>query len=450
MGKRLSRRSLIVVDIFLTAILVGSVYAFTSKAAGAPLNSKGSAYELNLDQAGKLWISDPQAGEVWGVDPASGSYEIYPVTGSPVDARQAAGSVWWADGQSNLVGQVSASDGSFSEWRISGAWGFLGTGVDADGRLYLTDASNPLLYRLDAEKKELCTYSLPGFGASNYIVSDGEYLWLGDWFDASILRLRTADHALTWWSLPPGSSPFGMVADGQGNLWYADQGNGMLARLDPATGVLTGYLLPTGHIPQMVANQAGLIWFTEQSLPGYGYLDPRVAESQSVTLTGQDQQVEPGCAALSPSMTGKMTITMGKLSWGNKKFRTLVDTAGWQIYQLPKGSDPWGIVLEQYGYLVDSGHQLLLRFSPVQELPPIAISTGAASPTPGAAITQASAPPSSLATPTALPPTPTLIPTAIPQVELSVTFLPTMIRDLSFGPAEGVIPPTPLPPYPVP
>ncbi len=461
MGKRLSRRTLILVDILLVACLVGSIYAFTTRAsAGASLNSKGSAYELNLDDTGRMWISDPQAGEVWSVDPSSAGYEIYPVGGSPVDAREAGGWAWWADGQSNLVGQVSAADGTFNEWRIPDALGFLGTAVDAAGRLYLTDSSNPSLYVLDPQKSELCTISLPGFGASNYIVNVSDTLWLGDWFDSTIVRFQPADNALTWWPLPPGSTPFGMAADSQGILWYADQENATLARFDPATSLLTAYTLPKGNLPQMIAIRAGMIWFTEQSLPGYGYLDPRVAESSSVTLAGQDQQVEPNCTAISPAATGKITITSGKMSWGNKRYPSLVKAAGWQIYRLPKGSDPWGIALEQYGYLVDSGHQSLLRFALPQELPSVAVSTGAPQPDITAQIDQPviSPPTTQPATaapvptqPVIQPPVATPLPTLVLEAKSSLTYLPSMIRDFRFGLVGGVIPPAPVQsPYPGP
>ena len=47
----------------------------------------GTAYELNRDEDGTLWISDYDADEVWQVDPARGVYTIYHGIDAPSDAR---------------------------------------------------------------------------------------------------------------------------------------------------------------------------------------------------------------------------------------------------------------------------------------------------------------------------------------------------------------------------
>src|SRR4030042_1181684 len=118
MGKLLSRRNIFIADICLLSILGITIYTlFFRQSTEARLNSDGLAYELNIDEAGKLWISDFKAKQIWGVDPINGSYEVYTVSGSPVDARQAGGWLWWADGQSNLIGEISPSGGWDTEWK---------------------------------------------------------------------------------------------------------------------------------------------------------------------------------------------------------------------------------------------------------------------------------------------------------------------------------------------
>ena len=154
---------------------------------------------------------------MWGVDPDSGSYEVYSVLGSPIDAREADGWLWWADGSSNLLGRASTSDGAYIRWQVAGVEGYYGTALDAEARLWATDASSALLYRLNPDRAVLCAYPLPDGGMRYYPISDARYLWLGDWINGRLLRLNATAHTLTSWSLPAGSSPFGMAADGQGN-----------------------------------------------------------------------------------------------------------------------------------------------------------------------------------------------------------------------------------------
>ena len=53
-----------------------------------PLNIDGSAYEINIDAAGNLWISDYGADEIWQVNPATAAYTIYQGIQAPSDARR--------------------------------------------------------------------------------------------------------------------------------------------------------------------------------------------------------------------------------------------------------------------------------------------------------------------------------------------------------------------------
>lgn len=347
---------------FLSMVVLGILIFRELFVVEARLNPEGAAYELNIDDQGKLWISDYKSGEIWGVNPVDGAFDIYPVGGSPMDARQKEGWLWWADSRSNLLGRISIRDHTYYQWHVPDAYGFLGTNLDDQGRLYATDSSNPYLYQLDPSQSELCTYTLPGYGASNYIVRDGSNLWLGDSIDSTILQLNINNDELTWWSLPPNSSPFGMAVDKQGNLWYADSGTKMIVRLNPSSSQLTGYLLPEGNHPQMVAIQAGMIWYTEQSTPSFGRLDPLVSTQESVKLTAQYQQLNPDCVDISPYSSGSISIKNGRMELHSRSYTKIINEAGWQIYRLPKNAEPWGIVLANFGYMVDSGRQLLIRF----------------------------------------------------------------------------------------
>lgn len=355
----------------------------------AALNPSGAAYEINPDEQGLLWISDFDAGQVWGVDPAGGFYKVYAVFGSPSDARHAEGWLWWADGVSNILGRVSTLNGAVTRWEVPGVSGFYGTALDAQGRLWVTDANSAFLYRLDPDGAELCTFSLPSGGMSSYVISDAGYLWLGDWVNEYLLRLQVSDNSLTSWSLPEGSSPFGMAVDRRGNLWYADQGLNVLARLDPTADAdqLASYALPQGTLPAMVTVQGDLVWYTEQYLTSLGLLDlgprrfsqkqyritwlyptslgrldPQTASHTGFTPTVESTDLAPSCASISPASSGSVTITTDDLAWSPVTYSLIVDENGWSIYQLPDGSLPWGIAATgQTLYMVDPDRQVLAR-----------------------------------------------------------------------------------------
>jgi len=412
----------------LVAVLV---YILLTRAApnalDLPLNPGGEAYEINRDDMGRLWISDFSSHEVWGIDPTNGTYEVYPVSGSPVDARQAGGWLWWATGVGNILGRVSTNDGSYTEWQVPDAPGFLSTNLDDQGRLYATDSSNPYLYRQDAEMGQLCTYSLPGYGAGNYIVRYGRYLWVDNFVDSIIIRFQIDSDSLTWWSLPAGSSPFGMAVDGQGNLWYADSGSKAIAQLDPNTSQLTVYPLPIGNQPMMITVQSNEIWFTEQSQSNIVRLDPVKAEHSILPLTANTQPLTPDCVSSSPSNSGKVTITRGQLNWSENTYPAQKKQSGWQIYQMPENSKPQGIALKDNVYVVDWGRQMLIHFQLVEEAPPVLARISAIAPTP-TPVSKPIATSLQVAPPTSTS-APAFIPTVAPSSGHSRTYLPLIYRN---------------------
>ncbi len=331
------------------------------------LNPIGLPFEINPDDVGKLWITDSGAHEVWGVDPSSGAYNVFPVSGSPTDARQAGGWLWWADVNSNTLGQVNISDGTFSSWQVPGAANFSGTNLDTSGRFYATDSTNPYLYRLDPNpvQAQLCSFTLPGVG--NYIVRDADYLWLTA--TNKIMRQQISNDSLTTWSLPLVSSPMGLAVDALGNLWYADESMKVIAQLDPITNQLTSYAVPNGISPEMIAIQSGFIWYTtQQGLASIGRLDPLVAGHTILTLNVASKTVTPACISALPPSTGTVTATSGNLNWTDTSYSSILNTGGWKIYQMPVGSSPWGITVPTLGYVVDQGRQELIRFAPVMHL----------------------------------------------------------------------------------
>jgi streptogramin lyase len=329
----------------------------------ANLNPDSAAYEINPDPSRILWISDFTAGQIWGVNPTSGEYDIYNVTGYPGDARQAGGYLWWADGLSNMIGRVSTNDHTFTKWEIPGANAFYGTNLDDLGRMYTVDSVDPILYRLDPDGAKICSFELPGLGASTYLVRNAGYLWLGDGISSLLMRFQITDGSLTSWSLPEDSSPFGMVVDGEGNLWYIDTGLDLLGRLNPATNQLDSFALPNGDTPEMIAVQSSFLWYTEQSLPGIGRLDPIVASHTSLPLTSNNSQLTPTCTDISPSSTGTLDVTSGSFNWADTTYPIDLTAGGWKIFKMPVDSLPWGITTPGTGYVVDFGRQKLVRFS---------------------------------------------------------------------------------------
>jgi streptogramin lyase len=326
------------------------------------LNPAGAAFELSRDSQGMLWVSDWGAGEIRRVDPATGDYSAFEVGGGPSDARSdGEGLVWWADSSSNRLGRLSVADGDASIWKIPGTTSLYGTGLDADGNIWVTDASGPHLYRLAPASNTLCTYTLPLDGMSDYVVVDGSHIWLGDRQNGQVDRLDVVSGTFSQWALPVHSCPEGMALDGNGNLWWADPILGQLARLEPGANRLITYTASVITSPVMFSFAGEQVWYTDQSQP-VGRLDPRLAPGTVITVPHTSEPALSACASQLPPATNTVTVTIGQAAWLTVTYTTLLDQDGWQVFQLPAGSLPWGIVAaEDAVWVVDSGRRVLAR-----------------------------------------------------------------------------------------
>jgi len=326
------------------------------------LDPAGMAFELSLDSQGMLWISDGSAGEIRRVNPATGACTIFEVGGGPSDARSdGQGLVWWADYDSNRLGRLSVADSQAGVWEIPGEIRLYGTGLDAEGNIWATDATGPYLYRLAPASSTLCTFTLPLDGMSDYLVVDGRYIWLGDSLNGQIDRLDAVSETFALWDLPDASYPEGMAVDGNGNLWWADRALGQLARLEPGANRLITYTQSVIGSPVMLSHAGEQTWYSDQT-GSVGRLDPRLAPGTVMTVPYNSEPAIPSCAPQLPPVTNTVTATIGQAAWNTVVYTTLLDQDGWQVFRLPADSSPWGIVAaEDAVWVVDTGRQVLAR-----------------------------------------------------------------------------------------
>jgi hypothetical protein len=125
--------------------------------------------------------------------------------------------------------------------------------------------------------------------------------------DNQIGQLNPATNNVRRWLLPPGViQPRQLDLDAQGKVWVV-AGSGHLVRLDPATNMVTPYLIPTPGSNPMGVGPNGLIGFTETGTNKVGMLIPDGAQvlvpptNQTIlpTTTGV-----PGVLATIPPIDG--------------------------------------------------------------------------------------------------------------------------------------------------
>jgi virginiamycin B lyase len=111
-------------------------------------------------------------------------------------------------------------------------------------------------------------------------------VWYTDQQNSFLGRLDPATGKITDYPTPtPASGPHGIVIAPDGGVWYTANRIGKLGRLDPRTGSIEEYSLPAvARDPHTPLIRKGFVWFTAQQSNVYGRCDPRTHEARVWTM----------------------------------------------------------------------------------------------------------------------------------------------------------------------
>lgn len=328
----------------------------------ASLTPEGRVDEVNTDGSGVLYLSDYLANEVWRVEP-TGAYTVYESIDSATDAKaDAGGDIWWTNGAVTF-GRISVPENMLTTWEVGMDHNLGGLAFDEQGRVWLTEwfgyGSN--LYRFDPGATQLCTYTISLGSYSDYLVYDAGYLWFGHWGLGRIYRVDLTAGSAQYWPITD-SEPLGLALDGDGNLWWADEGLAALGRLDPATNEVTLFVLPLGTAPKMIAVDGAEVWYTESGARTVGLLDPDIVTGTTTTVAPRNTTVTEQCATIGAGVTSAVGTRGGMLDWTSGSATPAPAPAGWEIYELSAGAVPYGIArTSSYLWIGEKGTQKLLR-----------------------------------------------------------------------------------------
>jgi streptogramin lyase len=369
--------------VVVLAYLSITVASFTTPASAEPadeniaetyettLHQYGSAYELNADTAGDLWVSDNIVGEIRRYTADFLSLRVYSGMGAVSDARPGAdGMVWYVDQDTLQLGRLDPQSETVVFWPLppEAVSGF-GTALDEQGQVWVSDFNQTSLYRFDLATSSMCSFdasALMGGGSPSLAIEEGA-LWLSDFYFNAILRLDLQTNQMTRWKYTSVYWDFeaeGLSGDGAGGLWFTDSNRNSLARLDLTQAEapqLLRYQLPAGSVdPLMLARQEGVVWFSDLT-PDLGVLNPTLAFSTSFTPEVEQVTLEPVCEQVSGSEPLSVTVAHSTPVWTPVTYTLGTPANGWMTIPLLSDSYPTGIALhEGMLFAVDGGRQILM------------------------------------------------------------------------------------------
>lgn len=140
------------------------------------------------------------------------------------------------------------------------------------------------LVSLAAPSLSVVEYPIPraqAFPHDPAVGRDG-IVWYTDQMNSFIGRLDPATGKITDYPTPtPASGPHGIVIAPDGGVWYTANRIGKLGRLDPRTGQIREYTMPPeARDPHTPLIRDGRVWFTSQQSDVYGRFDPTTGEAK--------------------------------------------------------------------------------------------------------------------------------------------------------------------------
>ena len=215
------------------------------------MSPTGGATTVDYDGKGRIWVSaldgvlrfDPQAQQWTGYKTTS--YKLPGGTGITYGAAaDRAGNGYWAVMIHDIIGVADGETGKVSEIRLAPVQSEWARVSAAEREFYKTysqpDFNNPLPYaqgprRMGTDKS-------------------ADVLWVGNSWGASLARIDTRTHEVSYVPLPKRMQPYHVHVDSKHRAWTNLWGADRVMRYDPQTRTWAAFDLPTrGAEPRYVS-----------------------------------------------------------------------------------------------------------------------------------------------------------------------------------------------------
>jgi len=228
---------------------------------------------------------------------------------------------------------------------VKGA-GLLYPAYDGNDTIWISDSSQPRLWKFSIENKQFKPYTFEGGKTTVFlkIATDG-LVWFTDTPDSKIGYFNPVTEKFQTISLPTKSVPISLETDLDGNVWIALVDQNMLLKYDPITGKFEEHKIPTNPSgPAALARDAnGNIWFAEAQGGKIGVIKPQSGEIKEFAPDGL--LGEPFALFIDPEQNIWISEHVGL---NIVKFNPLLETFE-KTHVIDPQAAPFGITSDKFG-----------------------------------------------------------------------------------------------------
>jgi virginiamycin B lyase len=224
---------------------------------------------LLVDRDGQVWYTGNGNGTIGHLDPATGKVVEHkaPSGGDPhtlvLDDKGT--TIWFTVQGGQRIGRLDRATGKITEYKTRG--NPYGLALDRAGHVWFCQLGGDRLGRLDPATGKITEMPMePGSRPRRMAAGPDGTLWVTLYGNGKLLQVDPlAQKILKEYALPhgPTGGPYAVTVDGGGIVWANEIQTDTVVRLDPKTGVMRTFPLPSKDvgIRKMIVDADGRLWY---------------------------------------------------------------------------------------------------------------------------------------------------------------------------------------------
>ena len=254
-------------------------------------------HDVIVDRAGKVWYSDFGGLFVGAFDPRTLALTEYPVRRfkprAPVGLLSLAadqdGRIWFDTLYQGAIGRLDPVNGHIDYFRMPAQYdddwvqlNFLGLHHERDGKVWTKNVGSQHVFRIDVASgaweafrpTDRLPMSRPGI--YEVLADSRNNLWMAEFFEGYLGRIDARTTDVAWYAPPtPHARLRRLTIDGQDRVVVTEYRGNKVAVFDPRAERFTEYALPVATFPYRAeTDRNGQIWTSTMSSDRLLRLDP--------------------------------------------------------------------------------------------------------------------------------------------------------------------------------
>jgi virginiamycin B lyase len=218
---------------------------------------------IEFDQAGKIWFDTMYQGSLGNLDPKTGEISYYPLPPEYNDDtvqlnftglhHEVDGKVWTKSVGTQHIFRLDLATNKWERFHPTDQLpnvkhaGIYQVMADSKNNLWMAEFSDGYLGRIDAKTTEVKWYQIPTphARARRMEIDDQDRILVTEYRTSKVALFDPNAEKFTEYSLPEYTFPYRANFDKNGEIWASTMHTDRVVRLDPKSGHVVQYLMPS-------------------------------------------------------------------------------------------------------------------------------------------------------------------------------------------------------------